>query len=123
MYPEYLEIKDSHISNSKYHEGEKERIFEKLLKSNAESYLIYNTEKLNGENAQISYSSEGVWIIGSKNKTLMVSSPEDLSSIKNKHEHKLTTLIAQAWFAMLLSLGEEKAILIKERLVNLNMIG
>jgi hypothetical protein len=61
---------------------------------------------LNGENAQFSFF-EGRWVIGSKNKCLMVTGPGDLASLKNKHEHKLTILIAQAWFALLESRSEQ----------------
>jgi len=55
---------------------------------------------LNGENAQLSFFEER-WVIGSKNKCLMVAGPADLAHLRNKHEHKLTILIAQAWFTLL----------------------
>jgi hypothetical protein len=43
-----------------------------------QEYCIYNTEKLNGENAQISFVLDKFWIIGTKNKCLMLCEEEEL---------------------------------------------
>jgi hypothetical protein len=43
-----------------------------MQNKNFEKFIIYNTEKLNGENAQISFILNKFWVVGSKNKTLLV---------------------------------------------------
>lgn len=106
LLPEYLQLKESHVTNSKFHSFEKNRLLRPLQNPLFTSFVVYNTQKLNGENAQFSFF-EGRWVIGSKNKCLMVTGPGDLASLKNKHEHKLTILIAQAWFALLESRSEQ----------------
>ncbi len=73
LLPEYLDIKESHVNTSKFHSGEKHRLFQGLQNNKYTSYVIYNTEKLNGENAQISYIYDQFWVVGSKNKSLIVS--------------------------------------------------
>lgn len=85
LLPEYIDIKESHVNHSRYHGGEKQRLFKNMDKINCHSYLIYNSEKLNGENAQISFVYDQFWVIGSKNKTLIISDEADLEKIKNKH--------------------------------------
>ena len=89
------------MNSSKHHASEKNRLFGNLETGDYQEYCIYNTEKLNGENAQISFVFEKFWIIGTKNKCLMICEEEELEKIKNRHEHKLTILIAKAWFALL----------------------
>lgn len=54
LMAEYVEIKQSHINYSKYHLGERNRLFKHIDNSTCESFKIYNTDKANGENAQIS---------------------------------------------------------------------
>jgi hypothetical protein len=122
LLPEYLDLKESHISSSKFHAAEKGRLFRALKDPNFTSYVIYNTEKLNGENAQFSFF-EGFWIIGSKNKSLLAAGPADLEKVKNKHEHKLTILIAQAWFKLLATRSEQEVAGIKGELANSTLIG
>lgn len=84
LLPEYLDLKESHISNSKFHAGERSRLFKGLQDPAYSSFIIYNTEKLNGENAQFSFIDK-FWVIGSKNKSLMVAELSDLDKLKNKH--------------------------------------
>ena len=76
-------------------------MFKSLDNSNCASYFIYNTEKVNGENAQISVVCDKYWLIGSKNKCLLAMAEEDLDKLKNKHEYKQNILIAKAWFSLL----------------------
>lgn len=84
LLPEYLDLKESHVSSSKFHAGERNRLFKTLKEPNFTSFVIYNTDKLNGENAQFSFF-QGCWIIGSKNKSLMAAQLSDLDKLKNKH--------------------------------------
>ena len=69
--------------------------------------MVYNTDKLNGENAQISWGFGAVWVIGTKNKVILLESVQDIEKIKNKVEHKLTILVAQAWFFLLKDKSED----------------
>lgn len=96
--PEYLDLKESHVNTSKHHSSEKHRLFKNLETSQCTSYTIYNTEKANGENAQISVVCDKYWLIGTKNKCLLAMNESDLSTLKNKHEYKQNILIAKAWF-------------------------
>ena len=88
MMAEYLDLKKSHVNNSMYHYGERSRLFKKLEESNCKEYTIYNTQKANGQNAQISVVKSKYWLIGTKNKCLMAEKIEDLDKqaqcIKNK---------------------------------------
>lgn len=84
LLPEYLDLKESHLSNSKFHGAERSRLFRPLQHPALSSFLIYNTEKLNGENAQFSFF-EGRWVIGSKNKSLLAGAAEELEKLRNKH--------------------------------------
>ena len=77
LLPEYLEIKESHINKSKFHQKAKHNLFDELESFKGNSYVIYNTEKLNGENAQISFVHDNFWVIGSKNKCILLSNYED----------------------------------------------
>ena len=120
---EYLDLKQSHVNNSKYHFGERQRLFKHLDNSNFESYLIYNTEKVNGENAQISVVCDKYWLIGSKNKCLMVQSEEDLDKLKNKHEYKQNILIAKVWFKLLSTKSEEEIKALKLELSDKTLVG
>ena len=46
--------------------------------------MVYSTDKLNGENAQISWGFGAVWVIGTKNKVILLESDQDIEKIKNK---------------------------------------
>ena len=107
LMAEYLDIKESHVNSSKFHAAQKQRLFKNLQSSNSKSFVIYNTEKVNGENAQISVVCDKYWLIGSKNKCLLVQNEQDLQKLKNKHEYKQTSLIARCWFKLLKSKTEE----------------
>jgi hypothetical protein len=122
LLPEYLDIKESHLSTSKFHASERNRLFRPLQHPTLSSFLIYNTEKLNGENAQFSFF-EGRWVIGSKNKCLLASNLEELERLRNKHEHRLTILIAQAWFALLAARSEQEVAGIKLELASNTLVG
>jgi hypothetical protein len=52
--PEYLDIKNSHFSKNKHHNNMKSIFLNTITNSHADMIRIYNTEKLNGENMQIS---------------------------------------------------------------------
>lgn len=49
---------------------------------------LIKTEKINGENAQVSYNYEyDAWVICSKNVSLLASFPEDLAMYKEPRYH------------------------------------
>lgn len=52
--PEYLDIKSSHFNKNKHHNNMKMIFLNGITNSNADKIKIYNTQKLNGENMQIS---------------------------------------------------------------------
>lgn len=122
LMPEYLGLKESHVSTSKHHQSEKGRLFAGLQQPIFSSFIIYNTEKLNGENAQVSFFDK-IWVIGSKNKCLLAADITDLEKLKNKHEHKLTILVAQAWFALLATKNEQEIAAIKMELTRHTLVG
>jgi hypothetical protein len=43
LLPEYLDIKESHVSTSKYHSGERYNLFKGLENPKYTSFVIYNT--------------------------------------------------------------------------------
>ena len=84
--------------------------------------MVFCTEKANGENAQISFDKEcECWIIGTKNKTLLLEGYKDLKYIKNKHEHLLTCSIAEQWFGLINSIPNLEEL--KEELSKYTLIG
>lgn len=78
---------------------------------------------MNGENAQISFVYGCLWVVGSKNKTLLVGEEQELDGVKSKHEHKLTILIARSWFNLLKGLSEEMINELKEELSRYTLVG
>ena len=98
---EYLDIKQSHVNNSKYHYGQRNRLFKNLEESNCDSYMIYNTEKANGENTQVSYNYEfNAWVICSKNVSLLARDRQDVKKYKEQR-YNYAQLMADAWFDLI----------------------
>lgn len=84
---------------------------------------MYSSEKANGENAQISWDADGqFWVIGSKNKTLLLGGKNDLKYITNKFEHVRTLSIADMWLNILESVSEHTES-IKEVLSHNTLVG
>jgi hypothetical protein len=48
LLPEYVDLKESHVSTSKFHTAERNRLLKPLQDPTLSSFLIYTTEKLNG---------------------------------------------------------------------------
>ena len=122
LMPEYLDIKHLH-TNSRFHSNEKERLFKHLENSNYSGYRIYNSEKVNGENAQVSVVCGKYWLIGTKNKCLLTKQEEDLTTMRNKHEYKQNILVAKAWFALLATKTEEEVKAIQLELTDKTLVG
>ena len=75
-----------------------------VYKSLKDGYKVeaVKTLKANGENAQISYSTEiGMWIFSSKNVALLAKSEKDLEiyrSLESTMRYQFSILIAETWF-------------------------
>lgn len=63
------------------------------------------------------------WVIGTKNKTLMLRGLEDIGQIKYKHEHLMTIQVAKLFFQHMNTLPQEKVAQLKELLQNHTLIG
>jgi len=77
-----------------------------VLTSKAQIIRIYDVQKLNGENIQVSAVYGGFWVFGTKNKTLLLRDRNDIDAIKYKHEHLLTIQVAGEFFGHLDKLKE-----------------
>lgn len=104
--PEFLDMKQSHFTNNKNQVAYKNIFLNSVLGSKTEKIRIYDTEKLNGENIQISAVYGDFWVIGTKNKTLLLRGYEDISQIKYKHEHLMTIQVAKLFFSHLNTLPQ-----------------
>lgn len=101
LMPEFLDMKQSYFTNNKNQVSMKNIFLSSVLSSKDDKIRIYDTEKLNGENIQISAVYGDFWVIGTKNKTLLLRGPQDISQIKYKHEHLMTIQIAKLFFNQL----------------------
>ena len=68
------------------------------LKNNKRIELV-KTEKINGENSQVSYFRPlDSWVICSKNVSVVASTLQDLNMYK-ENRYKFAILIAEQWFS------------------------
>jgi hypothetical protein len=123
LMPEFLEMKQSHFNHNQVHLSMKNQFMAQVLFSKEENIRIYDTEKLNGENVQISAVYNEYWVIGTKNKTMMLRNAEDVAQIKYKHEHLITIQVAKLFFNYLNLLSEEKVAELKQYLQTHTLIG
>lgn len=75
LMPEFLDMKESYFTNNKNQVAMKNIFLSSVLSSKDSKVRIYDTEKLNGENIQISAVYGDFWVIGTKNKTLLLRGP------------------------------------------------
>ena len=83
------------------HEIIRNVIFEKaeqFLSQNSGYITIWNTNKANGENLQISYSRKlDAWVIASKNVAMPCRTKSDIG-LYNSDRFHFSKLMAEAWF-------------------------
>lgn len=98
-------------------------IFNQIENSIADGHSIevYQTEKANGENAQVGYSSKlGKWIISSKNCSIVVEDEREIEKY-NHERYSYAKVMAKAWFRYLSTCGNIN--LLKSELEFRTMIG
>jgi N12 class adenine-specific DNA methylase len=84
---------------------------------------LIKTEKINGENVQISYIQEcDAWFISSNNVSLLAASHSDLSMYR-EHRYSLVLLIADQWFSDAAKLTNEKLKQLKKLLIGYTAVG
>ncbi|KAL7067045.1 hypothetical protein ACR3K2_26070 [Cryptosporidium serpentis] len=85
---------------------------------------IILTEKIDGENSQISFFSlTSHWIIASKNVTMLCSEPSDINhSIYLEDRYTAVRLIARTWFDLIDSLVHPECNIEEHNITNINQI-
>lgn len=84
---------------------------------------LVKTEKVNGENAQVSYNYEyDAWVICSKNVSLLASSLQDLAMYRQQR-YNYALLIAQQWFKLLKNMPKDKILQLKKLLDGYTAVG
>jgi len=74
---------------------------EEFFKKEEGTVTIYNTNKANGENLQISFNKDLLaWVIASKNVSLMARTREDIE-LYSFDRYNFAKLIGNAWFDIL----------------------
>jgi hypothetical protein len=135
LYPEYLEYNLGNLTTLDGKIGVKEpaenksihkKIFsnlKELLDLGSETVTLIETNKANGENAQISWVPElEVWSIGSKNVTMLLRTSDDVSLYIGDRFH-YAELIAREWFLILKRLKDDKIAAIKDCLASNTLVG
>lgn len=80
-------------------------------------------EKLNGENAQVSYNFEfDAWVICSKNVSILASSRDDIEMYKDGR-YNYARLIADQWFKEIHNLTREETKNLKKLLDGYTAVG
>jgi hypothetical protein len=116
LYREYIEfnlqerkdLRNFGIKNNDVHEVLHRIIFQEAKKSlwAGERVRLFSQEKLNGENAQVSWSSETEsWLVASKNVSILVRHRDDIRHYENDRS-SYSTQIAHTWFDILEDLEE-----------------
>lgn len=74
--------------------------------SDGKPIIIHQTEKANGENAQVSYIAElDEWVVGSKNCSYLVKDYGCIENVKNSR-YDLVVLIAKCWLDIVSKMDE-----------------
>lgn len=135
LYREYLEfnlsmrkeLKNFGIKSNDIHEQLHSILFTEVKRAirAGESVHVYSTEKLNGENAQVTWSADtNSWLIASKNVSILVTKRSDINEYRSDRFY-FASQIAHSWFDLLDELDESKVDLenLKKDLTGRTLVG
>lgn len=87
------------------------------------SIVLYESQKANGENVQISYfAPKQAWIISSKNIAIIARTREDIETF-TESRYQYSKLMAQSWFDILEKSGDKKTEAMKEFFSKYTLVG
>ena len=135
LYPEYLDFNLGQITSLEGKIGIKEanenksihkKIFGELKSvydSSAGGVVVFEANKANGENCQISWVPQaGAWVVSSKNVAMLLRTLEDTQYYIGDRYH-FAEIIAREWFATLKKLSAPQIEAIKECLGEYTIVG